>query len=85
MTFKDSTVPVTIVRPAKTRTDHIADLIAGVLFVLVRAWGVMAVAPAAFGINPGFWQSVAAIVAFTLFFGSKDHSLTWTRATRTRP
>lgn len=85
MTFKDSTVPVTIVRPAKTRTDHLADFVAGVLFLLVRAWGVMAAAPLAFNIEPGFWQCVMAIAAFTLFFGNKDAALTWTRATRTRP
>lgn len=83
MNVKDSTVPVTIVRPAKTRTDLLADFIASVLFLLVRAWGVMIVAPVALSIEPGFRQTLAVIIAFTLIFGSKDHSLTWTRATRT--
>lgn len=71
---------VTIVRPQRTRTEKVSNLVAGLIMLALRAWGLMLLVPVAFGINPGFWQAAAAIYAFSLFFGGKDHSLIWSRA-----
>lgn len=70
---------VTIVRPSRTRAETFGDFVASLITLALRAWVVILLAPVAFGINPGFWQAVAAIYAFSVFFGLKDSALTWTR------
>lgn len=72
-------MPVTIVRPYYDVPERVSRFVAQLIVLALRAWVVMILVPYAFNITPGYWQTLAAVYAFSWFFGVKDSSFGWAR------
>lgn len=72
-------IPVTITQPYRTPGEKVSDIVAQFIVLAIRAWIVMLLVPYAFNIEPSYWQTAAAILAFGNFFGLKDNHTSWSR------